>query len=225
MEVRELLHDAPGGQAALAEATQGNGMQIKVNDGRGYLFVKRAFDLVASCIALAVCALPMGLIALLVKLESAGPAIYKQERLGKDGVPFVMYKFRSMRLDAEKTGAQWANVNDSRCTRLGSFLRKYHADELPQLWNIICGEMSIVGPRPERECFYHQFAGYIPHFRERLRVKPGLTGWAQVNGCYDLLPEEKVIYDIAYMQNRGVWMDLNCMMKTVLLILSRKGAR
>lgn len=225
MEVRESLHDAPGGNVKLAEAFREDGVQFQVNDGRGYLFVKRAFDVVACCLALAICAIPMGVIALLIRLESAGPAIYMQERLGKDGVPFVMYKFRSMRLDAEKTGAQWADVNDSRCTRFGSFLRKYHVDELPQLLNIIRGEMSIVGPRPERECFYKEFAGYIPHFQERLRVTPGLTGWAQVNGCYDLLPEEKVLYDIVYMQNRCVWMDLDCMMKTILLILSRKGAR
>lgn len=224
MEVRKSLQRDESGKlrhktVSAAEAT------IKVNGGPGYLIFKRVFDFVASCLALLVCAIPMGIIAIIIRLESAGPAIYKQERLGKDGVPFVMYKFRSMRVDAEKNGAQWATVNDSRCTRFGHFIRRCHADELPQLWNIIRGEMSIVGPRPERECFYKEFAEYIPLFPERLRVKPGLTGLSQVNGCYDLLPEERLAYDIEYMAKRSVWMDLMCVLKTVVVIFNGKGAR
>lgn len=198
---------------------------IVVNDGRAYLLVKRVFDVIAAVIGMVVCAIPMGVIALLIKLESKGPVIYRQERLGKDGAQFVMYKFHSMRIDAEKDGAQWAAVNDSRCTRVGRLIRRFHVDELPQLWNILRGEMSLVGPRPERDYFYKQFEMYIPMFKERLRVKPGLTGLAQVNGCYDLLPEERLEYDIEYMANRSLLLDLMCVLKTVVVVFNGKGAR
>ena len=112
--------------------------------------------------------LPMLLIALAVRMDSPGPALFAQERLGKDGKPFTMYKFRSMCLNAEANGPQWAAKNDCRCTKVGRFLRKSRMDELPQLWNILKGEMSFVGPRPERSCFYDEFETYIPHFRKRL---------------------------------------------------------
>ena len=225
MEVRKARQDEAKENLSFAEIAMAKTAEIKVSGGRGYLFVKRAFDLVASSLALVVCSVPMGILALLIKSESEGPAIYKQERLGLNGKPFVIYKFRSMRLDAEKDGAQWAEVNDERCTRIGRFIRKYHVDELPQLWNIIRGDMSIVGPRPERAIFYKEFAEYIDGFEVRLGVKPGLTGWAQVNGCYDLLPEEKLDYDIFYMENRSVGLDIKCILKTVLLVLNGEGAR
>jgi len=196
-----------------------------VRGSRAYLLLKRVFDVIAALAGLALCAIPMGLIALLIRLETKGPVIYRQERLGKDGIPFVMYKFHSMRLDAEKNGAQWAEVNDSRCTRIGRLLRRFHADELPQLWNILRGEMSLVGPRPEREHFYREFDAYIPHFRERLRVMPGLTGLSQVNGGYDLLPEERLEYDLKYMAERSLALDLMCVLKTVVVVLNGKGAR
>lgn len=224
MEINRPLPGNEGRKPAQGETCDAD-VPIVVNGSRGYLFLKRTFDVIAAVVGLVICAIPMGIIALLIKLESEGPAIYKQERLGKDGVPFVMYKFRSMRIDAEKNGAQWAVVNDSRCTRIGKFIRRCHADELPQLWNVLRGEMSLVGPRPERDYFYKQFDAYIPLFRERLRVKPGLTGLSQVNGCYDLLPEERLEYDIEYMAKRSVAFDLKCVLKTVIVVFNGKGAR
>ena len=192
---------------------------------RGYLFVKRLFDVVASLMAGIVLCIPMALIVLIIRLDSGGPAIFKQERLGKDGKPFTMYKFRSMCQDAEVNGPVWADKDDSRCTRVGRVLRKSRLDELPQLWNILRGDMSIVGPRPERACFYDQFETYIPGFRERLQVRPGLTGLAQINGGYDLGPEEKIVYDMEYIRNRSWWLDLKCILKTVHLVFTQEGAR
>lgn len=141
----------------------------------GYRMVKRAFDLTAALILSVLLAVPAAILMLLIRLDSPGPAIFRQERLGKNGKPFMILKLRSMRLDAEKNGPRWAERNDSRCTRLGSFLRRSRLDELPQLWNILHGEMSFVGPRPERAYFYDQFEKTIPGFRNRLAVIPGLT--------------------------------------------------
>lgn len=199
--------------------------EIVVGGGKGYLLVKRVFDIVMSAAGLVVCLIPMLIIALIIKLDSEGCAIYSQERLGLGGRPFMMYKFRSMYIDAEADGPRWAEKNDRRCTRIGKFLRKTRLDELPQLFNILLGHMSIVGPRPERACFYDEFERYIPHFRQRLRVQPGLTGHAQVNGGYDLGPEEKIVYDLEYMRSRSLRMDLQCIWKTVLVVLKQDGAR
>ncbi len=190
-----------------------------------YSFFKRTFDIVVSFSAGLLLLIPMGIIAVLIRLDSEGPALFKQERLGKDGKSFYMYKFRSMRIDAEKNGPKWADQNDDRCTRLGKFLRKCRLDELPQLWNIFMGHMSIVGPRPERPFFYDEFETYIHGFRHRLAVQPGLTGLAQVNGGYDLDPEEKIVYDMRYIKERSLWMDLKIMFKTVSLLFSHEGAR
>ena len=143
----------------------------------GYLFAKRLFDIAASLLAGIVLLVPMLIIAMVVRLDSPGPALFRQERLGKNGKPFTMLKFRSMYLDAEVNGPQWAAVNDHRCTKVGRILRNSRLDELPQLWNILKGDMSFVGPRPERACFYDKFEEYIPGFRNRLQIKPGLTGW------------------------------------------------
>lgn len=190
-----------------------------------YSFVKRSFDILVSLTAGLLLLIPMGIIALMIRLDSEGPALFKQERLGKNGKAFNMYKFRSMRIDAEKNGPKWADQNDDRCTRLGKFLRKCRLDELPQLWNIFAGHMSIVGPRPERPFFYDEFETYIHGFRNRLAVQPGLTGLAQVNGGYDLEPEEKIVYDMRYIEERSLWMDLKIMFKTVSLLFSHEGAR
>lgn len=199
--------------------------EYKVNNDRGYLIVKRAFDIVASFLALVVLFMPMVIVGVLVWVESPGPVIYRQQRLGKDGKEFVMYKFRSMRLDSEKNGPQWASKNDDRCTKVGRFIRLFHIDELPQLLNVLKGEMSVVGPRPEREYFYQEFEKIVPDFRVRLLVKPGLTGYSQTNGCYDLTPEERFAYDTAYMAERSLWVDFVCIMKTFVVIVNRKGAR
>lgn len=193
--------------------------------GMVYCLVKRLFDIIFSIVTGLILLVPMLMIGLLVKLDSKGPALYKQERLGWKGKPFVMYKFRSMRVDAEENGPQWAERDDDRCTKFGKFLRKTRLDELPQVLNILTGEMSVVGPRPERAYFYDKFEAYIPNFRDRLQVKPGLTGYAQVNGGYELLPEEKLAYDMEYINKRGLWLDFVCILQTVRLIFTHEGAR
>lgn len=199
--------------------------EMITNDKVFYLFLKRVFDIVGSlCIGI-ILMIPMVILGILIKIDSRGPAIYKQERLGKDGVPFMMYKFRSMTLDAEENGPQWAEKDDDRCTNLGRILRKCRLDELPQLWNILKGEMSFVGPRPERSYFYDKFETYIPGFRNRLIVKPGLTGHAQVNGGYELGPEEKLVYDMEYIENMSMRMDFLCILKTARLVFTHEGAR
>ena len=190
-----------------------------------YRLLKRLADIAVGLSVAVFGAVPMLIIAALIKLDSKGPVIFRQERLGKDGKPFVMYKFRSMHVDAEVNGPQWAEKKDDRCTRIGSILRKTRLDELPQFFNILKGEMSLVGPRPERPYFYDQFETYIHGFRNRLVVRPGLTGWAQVSGGYDLLPEEKIVYDMEYISKMSVGMDLRCIFKTVRLICTHEGAR
>lgn len=191
----------------------------------GYRFWKRTADIVVSLLVASLGLLPMLIIALCIKIDSRGPIIFKQERLGKDGKPFTMYKFRSMRTDAEADGPKWAEKEDDRCTKVGAFLRKTRLDELPQFWNILVGEMSLVGPRPERPFFYDEFETYIHGFRHRLAVRPGLTGWAQVSGGYDLKPEEKIVYDMEYIANMSARMDLRCVVRTVRLIFTHEGAR
>lgn len=190
-----------------------------------YLAVKRMSDILLSLLGCIVLAVPMAVIALLIKLDSPGPVIYAQERLGLNGQPFMIYKFRSMHLEAEADGPRWAAPDDERCTKLGRLLRKSRLDELPQLYNILKGDMSIVGPRPERECFYRQFETYIPGFKNRMAVQPGLTGLAQVNGGYSLLPEEKIVYDMEYIRTRSLRLDLLCMVRTVRVVFSHEGAR
>lgn len=196
-----------------------------LNQKKSFLVRKRIFDIVFSLAALILCIIPMLIIAIIIKLDSPGPAIYKQERLGKNGKKFMIYKFRSMRTDAESKGPRWAAENDERCTKLGQFLRLKRIDELPQFYNILIGDMSFVGPRPEREYFYNEFEKYIPNFRDRLMVKPGLTGHAQVNGGYKLKPEEKIIYDIEYIKHQSLRVDLEIILKTVVVVLTHKGAR
>ncbi len=198
---------------------------VKAGGGKFYLLFKRCFDVIVSLIAGILLFIPMLIIAAVIRLDSPGPALFRQERLGKDGVPFIMYKFRSMYVNAEKNGPQWADKNDHRCTRVGRFLRSTRLDEFPQLLNIFLGEMSFVGPRPERACFYDEFETYIHGFRNRLKVKPGLTGYAQVNGGYDLKPEEKIKYDMDYIERRSAYLDLLCLVKTVRIIFSHEGAR
>lgn len=199
--------------------------RIEPNSSLLYKFIKRSFDLVVSICMLAVLLIPMLLVAAIIRMDSQGPAIFRQDRLGKDGKPFVIYKFRTMIIDAEKHGPQWAKENDPRCTKIGAFLRKSRIDELPQLLNVIKGEMSLVGPRPEREYFYDEFEKYIVGFRHRLAVRPGITGLAQVNGGYELLPEEKIVYDMEYIEKMSVKLDLQCILKTVGVVFSHDGAR
>lgn len=186
---------------------------------------KRLFDLVTAFVGCVLFSPLMLVAAVGVRLESKGPVIFKQERLGMSGKTFVIYKFRSMRIDAEAGGPAWAKKNDGRITRFGRFLRKYHVDELPQLINILRGDMSMVGPRPERAYFYDQFERDIPEFRDRLDVKPGLTGWAQINGGYDIGPKEKCQYDKSYIRSVSLRMDCQVLLKTVTVVFQGLGAR
>ena len=214
-----LVNEVPLAQALLGKET------VKIGGNKAYLIIKRIFDFVVAALAGLVLLIPMLILALLIRLDSEGPALYCQERLGKNGKPFVMYKFRSMRLNAEADGPKWADKYDERCTKLGKVLRSSRLDELPQLINILKGEMSFVGPRPERAYFYNEFEKYIPNFRDRLLVLPGLTGYAQVNGGYELAPEEKIVYDMEYIANRSLKMDLLCILRTAGIVFSHEGAR
>ncbi len=180
--------------------------------------VKRAIDVVISASALAVLGIPLGLVALAVRLTSRGAVFYRQERMGLDGKSFTIVKFRSMYNDAEReTGPVWATEDDPRVTPFGRFLRRSNLDEMPQLWNVLCGDMSIVGPRPERPHFVQQFKHRIPQYMLRHKVKAGLTGWAQVNGWRGNTPLEKRIeYDLYYIENWSVRLDLKIMWLTLL---------
>ncbi|PAK29976.1 UDP-phosphate N-acetylgalactosaminyl-1-phosphate transferase [Bacillus velezensis] len=190
-----------------------------------YLAFKRFMDIVFALAGL-LAALPvMGLFSILIRLESPGPAFYKQERVGKDGKPFYLYKLRSMKIDAEKSGAVWALKKDPRVTKVGAFIRRTRIDELPQLVNVLRGEMSLIGPRPERPVFTEQFQDEIPGFTERLAVKPGLSGWAQVNGGYDMTPREKLMFDLYYIRNLTFSLELKIMLKTCKVIWTGDGAR
>ena len=199
--------------------------EVVVKGGAFFDFVKRAFDIVLSLLGLVCMVLPMIVIAVVIRLDTPGPAIYKQERLGLNRKPFTIYKFRSMYTNAEDDCPKWAEKEDTRVTPVGRILRNPRLDELPQLWNILCGEMSFVGPRPERDCFYVIFEEYIPHFGQRMLVKPGLTGWAQVHGGYDLEPEEKIVFDLEYINKRSFMMELDCILRTVKLVFTHDGAR
>ena len=194
---------------------------ININDVplQGFNSVlKRSLDVAMSLSALTVLFIPLALVCALVKLTSRGPVFYRQERMGLDGKSFVIVKFRSMFKDAERsTGPVWAVAGDPRVTPLGRFMRQSNVDELPQLWNVLRGDMSIVGPRPERPHFVEQFKHRIPQYMLRHKVKAGLTGWAQVNGWRGNTPLEKRIeYDLYYIENWSVRLDLKIIWLTVL---------
>ena len=180
-------------------------------------WVKRGLDIALSTAALLVLAIPCGIIALLVKWTSPGPVFYRQERMGLDGKGFAVHKFRSMYQDAEgASGPVWARDDDPRCTPVGRWLRRFDLDELPQFWNVFLGEMSIVGPRPERPFFVEQFKHRIPQYMLRHKVKAGITGWAQVNGWRgNTSLEKRIKYDLYYIENWSVTLDLKIMWLTV----------
>ena len=196
-----------------------------ISGGLGYRFVKRAFDVCSCSVALILLAIPMAVIALKIRRESPGPAIYAQRRVGLNGKVFNLYKFRSMYQDAEVRGAQWAKDEDPRVTPLGRFLRNKRLDEIPQFWNVVKGDMSLIGPRPERPAFHEVFCERINGWEQRVMVKPGITGLAQVEGGYDLLPKEKARIDIAYIENRCVKLDFGIIWRTVRTMISGEGAR
>lgn len=180
-------------------------------------FIKRAFDFVFALVAFVVFAPVMLLIALLIRLEDGGPIFYRQTRMGLDGVPFEMVKFRSMSVDAEKvTGAVWADKTDARRTRIGTFIRAWSLDELPQLVNVLRGEMSLVGPRPERPHFVEQFRSEYPHYMLRHKVRAGMTGWAQVHGWRgNTSMRIRIEHDLYYIQNWSLMLDVKILVLTV----------
>ena len=190
---------------------------------------KRGLDILFAITGLLLILPLFPFIALLMKLDSKGPIFYKQKRVGKRGRPFYMYKLRSMRQDAEaKTGAVWAQENDPRVTRLGRFLRKTRLDEVPQFINVLRGEMSFVGPRPERPEFVLKLRQHIPYYDQRHFVKPGITGWAQVTGSYTSSIEEtkeKVKNDLFYVKHFSILFDLYVVWKTFRVVIFGVGAR
>jgi lipopolysaccharide/colanic/teichoic acid biosynthesis glycosyltransferase len=171
----------------------------------------------------------MLIIAGLIKIDSKGPVIFSQDRVGKNKKEFMMHKFRSMVNDAEKlTGPVWAGEDDPRITKMGRFIRKYRIDELPQLWNVLKGEMSLVGPRPERKHFTDSLEKDIPFYAQRFLVKPGLTGWAQISFDYAATVEdsmEKLNYELFYIKNMTTTLDLFILIRTVKIVLFGRGSR
>ena len=215
--------------------------QVRIKDLEGIPFIriktmpmgtwtqilKRSFDLIVATVVLVLISPFFLLLAIVIKLGSPGPVFFLQERVGLDGISFRVIKFRSMRTDAEETtGPVWAQKNDPRTTALGKFMRRFSIDELPQLLNVIKGEMSLVGPRPERPHFVEQFRKEVPKYLDRHRVKTGMTGWAQVNGLRgaDASIEERTKFDVYYVENWSLVFDLKIIMKTIRAVLFGKDA-
>jgi exopolysaccharide biosynthesis polyprenyl glycosylphosphotransferase len=183
-----------------------------LNDG-----IKRAVDIVGAVVGLTLSMPIMLALAIIIKRESPGPVIYRQVRTGRHGHPFTILKLRSMRLDAEAAGAQWAVAGDTRRLKIGAFMREWNLDEIPQFWNVLKGDMSLVGPRPERPELIEKFEHEIPHYNPRHEVRPGLTGWAQVNGLRGSTSlVERINYDLYYIENWSVWFDFQIMARTFL---------
>ena len=190
-----------------------------------YRVIKILIDALFALIGL-IASIPIIVIAIiLIRLETKGPIIYTQQRVGKGGQFFKIYKLRTMCFNAEKDGIQWAQRDDPRITKVGRFLRKTRIDELPQLINVLKGDMSIVGPRPERPFFVEEFSREIPRFYERLVVRPGITGWSQINGGYELSPQQKLEKDLFYIENQSILLDLQIILKTIKIVLTFEGAR
>lgn len=190
--------------------------------------VKRCIDVLASFLGLTISAPVSLLIAIAIKLDSPGPVFYRQERVGEDEQIFQLLKFRSMRADAEKDGPVWAAVDDHRITRVGRIIRKLRLDEVPQMINVLRGEMSFTGPRPERPHFVQMLKGEIPFYSYRHTVKPGITGWAQIRYPYGASKEqalEKLKYDIYYIKHMGPFLDMEIIFQTLKIVLLGRGAR
>ena len=190
----------------------------------GYRMIKRLMDIVGSVCALCVFAIPMLILALVIKLDSKGPVFYCQERLGLNGKPFQCIKFRSMRLDAEIDGAQWSNGDDDpRITKVGKFIRSTSIDELPQFWNVLKGDMSLVGTRPPT---VDEFKQYEARHKRRLSMKPGLTGLWQVSGRSNIEDFEEVVrLDCEYIDNWSIQLDIQIILKTVVVIFKKVGSK
>ena len=190
-----------------------------------YRSVKRFINIILS-ILLIIPALPICIISsFFIILETSGNPLYIQERVGLNGKRFKIYKLRSMYSDAEKDGCKWATKDDVRITKVGHFIRKTRIDELPQLLNILKGDMAFIGPRPERPEFIEKFLKDIPDFNDRIKIKPGITGWAQVNGGYDLTPKEKLEFDKYYIDHESLYLDTLILSKTIQVVFTGYGSR
>jgi sugar transferase (PEP-CTERM system associated) len=190
--------------------------------------IKRLADFMAATTLLFVSAPLMAVTALAIRLDSPGPVFYHQERVGKGGRTYTVYKFRSMCIDAEQDRAEWAQKRDPRVTRVGRWMRLFRIDELPQIWNVFTGEMSLVGPRPERPEFVKELESQTPYYNVRHTVRPGITGWAQVKYPYSASLEDslrKLEYDLYYIKNMSLLLDIRILLKTVGVVLSAQGAR
>jgi sugar transferase (PEP-CTERM system associated) len=190
--------------------------------------MKRGIDCLASLLGLVILSPFLVLVALLIKLDSTGPVFYNQIRIGRMGLPFTLWKFRSMNHGAEENGVQWAVLDDPRITRIGRWLRRWRIDELPQLINVIKGEMSLVGPRPERPAFVNELRGQIPYYDLRHTLRPGITGWAQIKFRYAASQEDahvKLQYDMYYMKNLSLKLDCRIFLRTIRVVLLGAGAR
>ena len=201
-------------------------IEVKENPNEPFeRFLKRFFDITVATIGVILSAPLMFLMGVVIRLASPGPALYRQERVGQNGVPFRLFKFRTMVDDAEKaSGATLAVPNDPRVTPVGRVLRRFRLDELPQLWNVLKGDMSFVGPRPERPYFVSDYEKTVPGFGGRHKVKPGMTGLAQVRSFYDTRPESKLKYDLAYIYNYSLSLDLLILLETLKVIVTRRGS-
>lgn len=197
----------------------------KTNSTIVYEFLKRFIDIFLSLIALVFSILIIPFFSIAIITESEGGWLYSQKRIGKNMRYFNMYKLRSMYKDSEKDGASLTNIVDSRVTKVGKIIRRTRIDELPQIINILKNDMSIVGPRPEQVEFVQQYIKEIPRYGERFMVKGGLTGLAQIQGGYDLTPQEKLEKDLFYIEHRSLWLDLYIIIKTVMVVVTGRGAR
>lgn len=190
-----------------------------------YFTSKRTFDVIMSLLLLYFTLPIILLFSILIVIDTFGSPLYKQVRVGKMGKLITIYKLRSMHINAEIDGAKWASENDPRITKIGRFIRKTRIDELPQLVNVLKGEMSFIGPRPERPEFVELFSASIDNFEERCLVTPGLTGLAQVQGGYDLTPQEKLEYDLRYIKKGSIIMEISIILKTIIVIFTGSGSR
>ena len=205
-----------------------NDVSDRRRDTVWYEVSRRTLDVIGSLMLLAFTFPLLLLVAFLIKVDSTGPVLYRQSRVGLHGRIFTMLKFRSMRVDAEVAGPCWATDRDPRMTRIGAFIRATRLDEVPQLLNVLRGEMSLVGPRPERPHFVQQLAAIIPRYNERTHVLPGITGWAQINYPYGASVEDaraKLAFDLVYINNRALLLDLRILLRTIPVVLFRIGAR
>ncbi|MGB2068439.1 MAG: exopolysaccharide biosynthesis polyprenyl glycosylphosphotransferase [Candidatus Puniceispirillaceae bacterium] len=218
--------EAQTGRVDLENFTFNDLLHVRSSDA--HLFAKRLFDVVCSLLFLLVFGIPMILVAVLIKLETTGPAIFVQQRAGLGGVSFAMYKFRSMVASAESEGAQFASKGDKRVTRVGKFIRKYRIDELPQLYNVLRGDMSLIGPRPEQTDLLEGLVEKVPLFPFRHSVRPGITGWAQVcqGYAFDIdSSSKKITYDLFYIKNLSFLLDMTIIMRTIRILLTGFGSR